>query len=388
MVVNVIVDNRETVVRKEAESGPDREQLAREAAVLRVAAHPGVVEIVATEGGSEPQALLLRKVEGSTLAERSDLSPVALAWMGAALATTLADLHDIGVVHGSLDPGHVLIDDSNRPVLCGFGSSRYAAGSEHLEEWRRHDVEALAKLLIGARTGVPGPRAAAVLRAAASGRSRTGLRGRPVDARRIARALADAASSANATCRAEMPPAGTGSRAGSRDAQQRARRTRLFVSGSVATGLAAAGILWPSVTTRSTTRPEPLRATSAFAAAGCPAQDDGCVPLALGGAPNGRVGLGYRIVGVSGVVVLGRWDCRSTSTPAVLDRATGKVWVFDSWPRSGGQAAARLVAVAPGASTLRVIPQMHTYCDRIEIERRGQPTGIANPISPPGEHGR
>ena len=387
--MNVVVNDAGTVVRKEAESGPDRARLAREAAVLRVAAHPGVVEIVATEGGSEPQALLLRKVDGSTLAERSDLSPADIAWMGAALATTVADLHDIGVVHGSLEPAHVLIDDSNRPVLCGFGSARYAAGSEHLEEWRRGDVESLAKLLIDARAGVAGPRAAAVLRAAAGGRSRTGLRGRPVDARHIARALADAASSATPSRPGELPAVGTGIPPRARDARRGGQRTALFVSGSVvATGLAAAGTLWPSLTTSSATRPEALRATPAFSAARCPAQDDGCVPLTAAGTPNGRVGLGYRVVGASGVVVLGRWDCRNTSTPAVLDPATGRVWVFDSWPRSGGQVAARLVATAPGGSTLRVIPQMHTYCDRIEIEGRGQRPRVANPIRPAGDPGQ
>ena len=387
--MNVVVDSASAVVRKEAESGRDRARLAREAAVLRVAAHPGVVEILATEGGSEPEALLLRRVEGSTLADRSDLTPEALAWMGAALATTVADLHDIGVVHGSLEPGHVLIDDSNRPVLCGFGSSRYAAGSEHLGEWRRDDVAALARLLIDARTGLPGPRGAAVLRAAASGRSRTGLRGRPVDARHIARTLGDAASSMNATRHADASAVRAGPRGRSRAARRADRRTKLVLSGSVgAVGLAAAGVIWHTGTTSSATPPEPRRAALALGAAGCPAQDDGCVPLTGGVTPNGRVGLGYRIAGASGVVVLGRWDCRSTSTPAVLDPATGRVWVFDSWPRSGGQASARLVAIDRGGSTLRVIPQVRTYCDLIEIEGGGRPPRLANPTSPVGHPGQ
>jgi len=389
MDMHVVVDNAGGVVRKQADTPPDRARLAREEAVLRVAAHPGVVEIVATEGGIEPETLLLRKVEGSTLAERSDLSPVALAWIGAALATTLADLHDIGVVHRSLEPGHVLIDASNRPVLCGFGSSRYAAGSEHLDEWRRDDVAALAKLLIGARIGIPGARAATVLRAAASGRSRTGLRGRPVDARHIARTLAEAASAPPATRHTGTPRvlAGTPARLGA--GRRGGRRTRLFLCGSVvAAGLAAVGALSRSGATSSATRPGPLRTALAFGAARCPAQDDGCVPLSEGVIPDGRVGLGYRIVGASGVVVLGRWDCLSTATPAVLDRSTGKVWVFDSWPTSSGRVEARLVATAPGGSTLRVIPQAHTYCDRIGIEGRDRPVRVANPIGPNVYNGR
>ena len=383
--MHVIVDGIGGVVRKQAESGPERARLAREAAVLRVAAHPGVVELVATEGGSEPEALLLRKVEGSTLAERSELSPTFMARMGAALATTLADLHDIGVVHRSLEPGHVLIDGSSRPVLCGFGSSRYDTGTEHLEQWRRDDVMALARLLIGACTAAPGPRAAAVLRAAASGRSRTWFRGRPVDARQIARTLADTASSASAACPDGTAPVRAPRRGRSRVARRAGRRTKLALMGSViAGGLATIAVLRPSAATSSAVPPppEPNRAALASTAARCPPQDDGCVPLAEGGSASGRVGLGYRIVGASGVVVLGRWDCRSTATPAVLDRSTGRVWVFDSWPSDGGRAAARLVAIAPGGSTLRVIPQMHEDCDRIQIGGSGQPARVVSPLGP------
>ncbi|HET7523526.1 MAG TPA: hypothetical protein VFJ79_05215 [Acidimicrobiales bacterium] len=348
-----------------------------------MAAHPGVVEILATEGGSEPGALLLRKVDGSTLAERSELPAMAMARIGAALATTLADLHDIGVVHRALEPGHVLIDGSSRPVLCGFGSSRYAAGTEHLEQWRRDDAAALAKLLLGACTGALGPRAAAVLRAAASGRSRTGLRSRPVDARHIARALAGAASSAGTTRRAETPAVRAATPGRPLAAWRAGRGTRLALSGSViAGGLTMVAILRLSSATGSPVSPEPHRAALASAPARCPPQDDGCVPLTDGGTANGRVGLGYRIVGAPGVVVLGRWDCRSTATPAVLDPSTGRVWVFDTWPGDGGRVAARLVAIAPGASTLRVVPQVHKSCDRIQIEGSGQPARVANPISP------
>ena len=165
--------------------------------------------------------------------------------------------------------------------------------------------------------------------------------------------------------------------------------SRRFLAFGLGCGvLAAAGAIWHTGTTSSATPPEPQRAALALGAAGCPAQDDGCVPLTGGVTPNGRVGLGYRIAGASGVVVLGRWDCRSTSTPAVLDPATGRVWVFDSWPRSGSQASARLVAIDPGGSTLRVIPQVRTYCDLIEIEGGGRPPLLANPTSPLGHPGQ
>ena len=318
------------------------------------------------------------------MAERPQLSPTLMARMGAALATTLADLHDIGVVHRCLEPGHVLIDGSSRPILCGFGSSRYAAGTEPLEQWRRDDVAALARLLISACTAAPGPRAAAVLHAAASGRTRTGLRRRPVDARNIARTLAGAAGPASAARRDETlrVPAATRGRL---RVSRRAGRTRLALMGLViAGGLAVIAVLRPSAANSSAVPPPPApsRAALASTAARCPPQDDDCVPLPDGGSATGRVGLGYRIVGASGVVVLGRWDCRSPATPAVLDRSTGRVWVFDSWPGVGGRAVARLVAVAPAGSNLRVVPQMHEGCDRIEITGSGRPARVVSPLGP------
>lgn len=39
----------------------------------------------------------------------------------AAVATTVADLHAMGVVHGRIEPSHVVVDGVGRPVLCGFG---------------------------------------------------------------------------------------------------------------------------------------------------------------------------------------------------------------------------------------------------------------------------
>ena len=40
--------------------------------------------------------------------------------VAASVASTLADLHDAGVVHGRLDASHVLVGDGGRPRLCGW----------------------------------------------------------------------------------------------------------------------------------------------------------------------------------------------------------------------------------------------------------------------------
>ena len=120
-------------VRKRAVSPSDRDRLAQEAAVLRVARHPGVVELVAASPGAE--ALVLRSVTGGSLAGLGSVSPERAVTLGAAIATVVADLHDLGVVHGDLDPTHVLFDEAGAPVLCSLGRGslvgRLGPGASH-----------------------------------------------------------------------------------------------------------------------------------------------------------------------------------------------------------------------------------------------------------------
>lgn len=383
-------DETRDVVRKQAENRAERGRLAREAAVLRVAAHPGIVQLVAAEGDGDPEALVLRRVQGPSLKERGALPPAELGQMGAAVATTLADLHDIGVVHRALEPEHVLMDDAGRPVLCGFGSACRATQGEDLDAWRRDDVKALAGLLIEADGSVLGSKTAAMLHAAAAGRDRTGWRGATIDARFIAStlaALAPAAGPARGERRrtAQARPALSRRRpARGRPARGRFARGRPGVGARfIPGGVAAAGALALVVTlwTVSRTPPAPARlsqpAELRSAVTPCPVQDDGCAPIA---ALNGTVGLGFRILGAAGVTVLGRWDCRAVATPAVLDPATGDVWVFDTWPKAGQQTAGRLVAPATGGSSLDVVPARgSTACDRIRIDRHGRRSLVVTP---------
>lgn len=122
------------VVRKQATTPAEVDRLKNEAAVLSVARHPGVVRLL----GAEPGRMETRLVGGLFLASLSEEQ-------GAALATTLADLHDIGVVHGAIDASHVLIDGRGRPVLCGFGSGATSVGPRDPRKF--DDVAALAALL-------------------------------------------------------------------------------------------------------------------------------------------------------------------------------------------------------------------------------------------------
>jgi hypothetical protein len=62
-----------------------------------------------------------------------------IAGLGAAVAGTLADLHALGIVHGRIDSGHILIGDDGRPRLCGLSHPGDAAPAD--------DVAALGDVL-------------------------------------------------------------------------------------------------------------------------------------------------------------------------------------------------------------------------------------------------
>jgi HAMP domain-containing protein len=116
--------------------GPDdAERLRREAEVLAVARHPGVVELVALhEDPEHGEVRLLTIAVGSGPLGLLPRPPVPrVAAIATAVATTLADLHLHGIAHGRVDGSHVLLDGDGRPVLCGFAeaTTRLASANRH-----------------------------------------------------------------------------------------------------------------------------------------------------------------------------------------------------------------------------------------------------------------
>ena len=126
-------------IHKRATAAPARERLRREANVLRHARHPGVVDLVELRTDDDGSTVLVTRLAGShTLETWTPPSLDEVAGVLVVLAETLADLHHLGLAHGALDAGHVVVDADGRPVLCGFdGSSRPPPSA---------DVEALAHL--------------------------------------------------------------------------------------------------------------------------------------------------------------------------------------------------------------------------------------------------
>lgn len=116
------------------------DRVQEEAVALAAARHPGIVELVdATDGVLRTTHLR----HACPLSEAGPLTADEVAGVVAAVATTLADLHERGVVHGGLDAGHVLVAADGQPVLCSLGRGGSPAD----------DVLALATLATGVLAG-------------------------------------------------------------------------------------------------------------------------------------------------------------------------------------------------------------------------------------------
>ncbi|MEJ5254395.1 MAG: hypothetical protein WHS89_03495 [Acidimicrobiales bacterium] len=133
---------------KQALDRRDRPALVHEAAVLAFARHPGVVEARGMRELGGTLQLLTSWVGSRSLADQPGRSPGELAGIIAAVAETVADLHDLGVVHGQLDdPTHVLIDRAGHPVLCGFGRAEIIGTTGSHGANRAGDVRDLGALI-------------------------------------------------------------------------------------------------------------------------------------------------------------------------------------------------------------------------------------------------
>ncbi|WP_435198296.1 serine/threonine-protein kinase [Janibacter sp. GS2] len=159
--------------------GEAPDELVREFTLLQHAAGEHVVtlhETLALDGGDGPAtALVLELFAGGSLAEvvaaRGHLSPGETVTVIAPAAQALTGLHELGVVHGDLSPGNLLLDSTGRPALADLGFARLTGeppGDVHGtdgfvapevldggEPDRASDVYALASLAWLCLTGSP-----------------------------------------------------------------------------------------------------------------------------------------------------------------------------------------------------------------------------------------
>lgn len=343
-------------VVKVAESDEDRHRLEREASVLRAVAHPAIVRVVAGEGPGATDRLCLQRVQGTTLADVPLQPERVIAGWGAAVATVVGDLHDLGFAHGAIAAEHVLIDQHGRPILCGFGrAGRLREFDGDPVEAVDADVRAVARLfgdlLPDGNEGI-----GRMVRRWAEGRHR-----HRSDARALAKAFVDQVPDATVRPVQVEPDGETGATRGPVPEQDRerdpggvgggrawgrgragGRRDAVVAGVGVVIGVAVAAggmlVMRPA-------RPAPVAGSSAY--------------------------LMRSVPGEHTITVVGRWGC-GPATAAVLDTRSGSVWTFPAWPAAGGAMTGKFLQNIPGGSGLAAVSD-RAACDRLLVMRAGGP---------------
>ena len=344
----------------------ERAALHREATLLGLARHPGVVEVVRADpvSGELVGELALAAPTAETLGAL-DGPPDEVLRVLAAACETLADLHALGLVHGAIGPDHILVEPGQPPVLGGFARAALAGepGCDGVVRRPADDVAAMAELVRLARRESPHRRP----RRSAGGGSDPGIddldallvdaaEGRPPPARRLARAIAHEVATwappasrraatqrrevAEAIDRRQPPPPDADPFARLRPvdvAPSRRRGPRVLTLVAAVAGVAAltAGALGLGLGSRTASRPRlDASSTTDTTAAAAPVRGPGPAEVAV--AHRGLLVVGavrYRVGGPGDEALAADWGCRGATTVVVLRRATGEVFLFRRWAR-------------------------------------------------------
>jgi hypothetical protein len=345
---------------KVADTPEDVGRLRHEAAVLRAVAHPGVVRIAAVPDQPDSE-LITRAVDGATLWLWC-LAPAEVAGLGSAVATILADLHDLGVAHGSVTADHVLVDPGGRPILCSMGRTKVGDPTA-----MAGDVADLARCLLECLLNGPGGgpdrvRLTKLLRRAANKPPPARVLSRQLGRSSLGACLPGAAASPAAVSVPLTPLVPTAGGRRRRLLGAYSFRGRVILGGAALVVAASLAVLHAV---------GPAPAASAPPPAPCPTADHGCRPLKVEGAHFDVGGTAWSVGQRGTVVVLGRWSCRTPATPALLQPADGRIWWFSRWGSSTRPVPGRPAGVVPGATSLLTLPQPGG-CDRLAVMEHGR----------------
>ncbi len=358
---------------------PNREvELVREAAMLTAARHPGVVRLLGLTGGPDGLELITAWVGTRSLADASPLTAGEGAGVIGALASTVADLHRHGIVHGSIEPSHVLLDERGRPILCSFGHARLVARTGVSNCPRPSDDVAAIGETLAAAVGAPDDPELVpsrrfrrrqdhhlhreVLTIADHARAHDSA-SRP-SAASLAAALATlvpaASLPADITAAPPLESRSTHSlddRLGADLDRLRAtaatvpapRRRWPFVAGTVAVALLAIGVvgLWSTGT--------PSRAQTAAPAPAPAAVTIAPATTTASPAPAPVVVVDhqhYQVGNPGDRASVAPWRCDGDPRVVLLRPATGEVFLFDAAPSGGADALAHAFTVIDGAVDL------------------------------------
>ena len=409
-----------------------RAALRYEASLLQMLRHPGVTEVIRVTEADGVTELTTRSGGDRTLAdwdgtEGEAVDTAVIAGVLAALATTCADLHGLGVVHGRIEPQRVAIPPSGQPVLTGFGAAG-PIGSQRRDADPplppfcdpaavpgrpldpATDVFGLGALLEHLlerhqpTTADPARSARRRLRRVARSATDEAPDRRP-DAATLATAILEAAPAAHLPGDTVPPPppeasAGPGRLERPPVAHQATgprRGIRPFVAGgavvlAAAVALLALGRDRPQATsgTATVSRPNgpapttaPIPSTHPRTTADAPppstttpttsitptapAPSTTEPPASLPIADTSLVdfeGVRYEIGGGQRRWAIGDWDCDGGATLATLDPSSGALTFFEAWPEAGSTQAVAADRV-PGAVDLRAEPI--DGCDQLSI---------------------
>ena len=388
----------------------DSERIRHEAQLLKRLAHPGIVQFVDFIEESSVE-LYLAFVGPDSWATQPPSTPSESLEALASAASTVADLHGLGTVHGALCPEHVLVAPDKRPVLCGLADATaltetgcahdlagFAGLIDHLgaacEEKERRQLDALARRaergsvtasdltaeldrLHGGphkftgrskRTAIPTPskRASAIATALIALAVLGWLVLKPEGSANTVPANPLLANPVLANpVPADQVSAGQVS-TGQVSAGQVSTNT---VSASEGSGAASGPVAVPATTNASA-----VGSVDTTELAGSQSEIDHEDRLIIT-----HQGRRYGVGRLGDVAILGDWTCDGDITLALLQPGTGVIAVFANWPAPSQRLEADFVTVVEGATDLRNDPS--GGCDQLRVTHAGGSTLIDTEFS-------
>jgi len=263
-----------------------------------------------------------------------------------AVASTVADMHELGTAHRSVVPEHVIVGNGHRPVLCGLSDARPLDPISQADDL--NGLAGLIRSISGAADEALQSQLETLAKGAAAGSF-------------TARELADVLTALD---RDPLLPSSH-------------RRLRVALgSGSVVVVLLVAVALaaprsdggsrqaFSTPTITAPTDPRVVRPTSAPSNTAAPTTTTAATP---GGNPLELVheGRRYGLGRLGDVAVIGDWDCNGVRTPALLQFESSTVSVFSVWPDPGAAIAPDSTAVIQGATGLEAVERGE--CDQLRV---------------------
>ena len=376
----------------------ESDRIRHEAQLLKRLEHPGIVQLVDFIKGPSVE-LYLGFVGPDSWATQPPATSAELVEALASAASTVADLHNLGTVHGALRPEHVLVAPDKRPVLCGLADATTSTEAgcardlaelagliDHLavacEDKERRQLNALARR--AERGSVTASDLTAELDRLHGGpRKLSKRRSLPAIPRPSKRASVTAAAvlgvallgwtvlkpEGSATSTPELSTVLTST--GLAGAEP---TSTVLTSTEPTNAVPTSTVLNSTGTVPETTNAAAITAADTTSSVGNHSQIDDDNRLII--AHQGRR---YGVGQLGDIALLGDWTCDGNATLALLQPSTEVIAVFANWPAPSQRLEADFVTVLEGATGLRNDPS--GGCDQLRVTHAGGSTLIDAEIS-------